>query len=393
MKILIIANGFTGTTLPLANKLASLGNKVKCFYIVERGSKSIESLDFDAPISIGCGKIVYLSKKNKLYNYLNLNVDIALMPTWKTRRRLEKIGIGKVFPMMNYFLMLRYVGQILKEQPDVVNLIVHNTKEVFIANMLKRNGIPFTITYHEVLNRLVGKEELRRVVSQTINLNTPIICHSKKTAKDLVSNVEGYDVKPYIKVINFGPFESYLSYGNGYLPQGVPQRYLLYLGHIHPYKGLKYLYDAVVMLGKELGPVKIVVAGNGNDPILEQMKQCKSFLLINRFIENAELVGLIKNCMAIICPYIAASQSGLVQTGMVFKKPIIATRVGSFAEFIRNGENGFLCESEDAQSLALSIKSFLNNEKQLEFSDMPSNLNWDHIANEYMTLYNNMANI
>lgn len=152
MKIFIISNGFTGATLPLANSFALAGNKVKCLYIVEGGTKCIESLDFDAPIPMHWGKMVELSKKNRLYDYLDLNVDVSFMPTWKHRRRLEKIGIGKIFPILNSFLMKAYIKQIISEKPDVVNLVVHTEKEAMIAKKLKEVGIPFTITYHEVLH-------------------------------------------------------------------------------------------------------------------------------------------------------------------------------------------------------------------------------------------------
>lgn len=393
MKIFIISNGFTGATLPLANSFALAGNKVKCLYIVEGGTKCIESLDFDAPIPMHWGKMVELSKKNRLYNYLDLNVDVSFMPTWKHRRRLEKIGIGKIFPILNSFLMKAYIKQIISEKPDVVNLVVHTEKEAMIAKKLKEVGIPFTITYHEVLHSLVGKESLRKHVLQTFKLDTPIICHSKKTAADLVNNVSGYDVKKHINLIHFGPFDSYKAYGKGFLPNGVPDKYLLYLGHIHPYKGLKYLFDAVEFLGEKIGSVKIVVAGNGYDPILDKMKKNSRFMLINRFIENAELVGLIRNCSAIICPYISASQSGLVQTGMVFNKPIVATRVGSFIEIIHDGVNGILCEAADAKSLANAINRVISNEVTFNSIDIPAYLKWDNIANKYMELYRKMVQV
>lgn len=390
MKIIIIANGFTGTTLPLANMLSKKGHKVKCMYIVKRETSSIESLDFVKPIKITAGNVVPLSKKNDLYRYLNKDVDISLMPIWKRKRRMEKFILGKIFPIMNLFLMRKYIQQIIAEKPDVVNLVVHTIYEVKIANALKEANIPFTITYHEVLTNLVNSKQLKDVVSQTMNLGCPIVCHSQKTAKDLIEASGDKNIKSLTHVINFGAFESYISYGNGKVPSNISDKYLLYIGHIFPYKGLRYLYEAVQILGNVLGNTKILVAGRGKDPVLNKMKSDKRFIIINHFIDNAELVGLIRNCEAMVCPYIAASQSGLVQTGMVFNKPIVATKVGAFTEVVENEVNGLLCEPADAKSLAEALCRILNNEVSFENYEIPEHLRWDTITEKYLSLYNDM---
>lgn len=47
MKILIIGSGFTGSTLPLANRLTNMGHEVKFYNFVQWSKKSIESIDFE----------------------------------------------------------------------------------------------------------------------------------------------------------------------------------------------------------------------------------------------------------------------------------------------------------------------------------------------------------
>lgn len=388
MKILIIANGFTGSTLPLANKLCTKGHEVKCMYMVKIGSRSMESLDFDAKIRNTWGTMVPLSKSNRLYSYLNDEVEVAFLPIYKRKMRMEKVAVGKIFPLVNSVLIKRYIRQIIAEKPDVVNLVVHSYLEVRIARALKNAGIHFTITYHEVLKNLLESRQIKYEVLQTMNLGCPIICHSIKTANDLVE-LSG-DNSLRIHIINFGAFESYLSYGDGCLPARMPGKYLLYIGHIHPYKGLKYLYEAVRILGDSLGNTKVVVAGGGCDKVLDKMKKDGRFVVLNHFIDNAELVGLIRHCEAIVCPYVAASQSGIVQTGMIFGKPVIATKVGAFVEVIRDGVNGLLCEPSDAASLAEALQKTVQRQVEFRVSETPDMLEWDLIADTYVSLYENM---
>lgn len=390
MKILIVANGFTGATLPLANKLSQEGNKVKCFYFVRRGSTCMESLDFDNDKQTSSCSVVTISKTNKLYQYLDKEVDVSLMPVWQRRLRMEKLLVGHVFNLLNSLALKNYIDQIIAEKPDVVNLIVHTKLEVSIASALEKASIPFTITFHEVLKSLSKKKELKEEVINALRFKCPIICHSEKTAGDLLELASNSQkLRHHIHIIHFGTFDSYLSYGLGERVSNQPSKYLLYLGHVHPYKGLKYLYEAVQQIGEELNGYKIVVAGNGFDASLSDMAKDKRFVVINRFIGNAELVGLIRGCDAIICPYTAASQSGLFQTGLVFHKPIIATKVGAFEEVVQDGENGILCEPSDASSLANSIKRFLNTSIGEKLS-VPKMLSWEQITDNYLALYKSM---
>lgn len=390
MKILVIASGFTGATLPLANQFSQMGHDVKCYNIVQWRLKAIESIDFDEPLHLPSGNPTLLPKSNKLYSYLSKSVDFYILPCWNRKRRMEKLLLGMIFPWLNKHLIKKYISYILLEKPDFVNIVVHSELDCLIAEALYMNKVRLCITYHEVLEGLCGNNHLKSVVKQTCKLGTPIVLHSQKTADDLIQAVNDKKISKRVSVINFGAFESFLSYGKGYVPEGLPDDYFLYLGHVHPYKGLKYLYEAVQILGEKLGSSKIVVAGGGYDPIIKKMRKKSYFMVLNHFIDNAEVVGLIRHCKAIICPYIAASQSGLVQTGMVFNKPIIATKVGAFTEFIQDGKTGYLCEPADAQSLADTILRFIVQKDNKSIHVVPQNLRWDIIAQKYINIYNEL---
>ena len=132
------------------------------------------------------------------------------------------------------------------------------------------------------------------------------------------------------------------------------------------------------------------MAGGGYDPILKDMKKDSRFTVINRFIDNAELVYLMKRCKGIVCPYIGASQSGLVQTAMVFEKPVIATRVGAFSEIIREGIVGHLAAPADAGELAKSIERLYSHTGRYDFT-LPHFLQWDTISAQYIGLFQTMG--
>ena len=164
MNIALIGNGFTGATLPLVNHLHEFGQEVDCYYIVKRGVSSIESLDFGDKISYIAGSVCDLSKSNQLYQYLSPTIDVRLVPVFNRKIRLERLGVGKVFPFLNRKIIQKFCHFLYQKKYDLVNLIVHNPLELQIATFLKENGVKFCVTFHEVLNNLIDAQELKPLV-------------------------------------------------------------------------------------------------------------------------------------------------------------------------------------------------------------------------------------
>lgn len=382
MKIAIIGKGFSGATLPLAQHLYALGHQVSCYYIVNKGESSIESLDFEKKIS-------YFERKNRLplhnqiYNYLSKDIHIYIVPVFKRRRRLEKIGLGSIFPYMNRKIIKSFCYELMEEQYDVFNIVVHTELEAQICSFLEKKHKRFIVTYHEVLKNLITEACLKDVVDETLKTDAPIVVHSEKTKGDILryANIPFNSCR--IHLFHFGQFESYLSYGEGQKLLEIKD-YFLYLGYIAPHKGLKFLFEAV----NNIDGIRVVVAGLGKDPILNKMNINKKFIVINRYIKNSELVWLIRNSKAVVCPYVAASQSGLVQTALVFNKPVIATNVGAFSEIIKDGYNGFIAKSSDSESLTAAMNRFISSGmSDINVEQFAEIYDWKYIALQYQELF------
>lgn len=383
MKICIISNGFTGATLPLGQHFFLKGYSVSLYYFVNVGSKEMESLDFD--YKIPSKVIISLSSDNNIYHYLDKKIKVNLIPLYKERLRLEKIRIGNIIHVINRFHVKKIAKKLIKDDYDEFNIVVHTEYEALLAKILIKSGKKVVISYHEVYNNLLDGGKLKKIVLDTINLKCKFVVHSQNIYKELSigllrNNLDNVDI------IHFGLFESYCVYADDCI---IPEiyfftgSYYLYLGYIKPYKGLKYLYEAVIQCGDRLKK-KVIVAGGGKDEYLDKMRGNKNFIVINRFIKNAELVSLIRNSEAVVCPYIAASQSGLVQTAMVFNKPVIATKVGAFTEIIRDQKNGILIEPCNATELAnVLLKENYYNFMNENNTYLDESYKWDYIVSKY----------
>lgn len=380
MKIAILAHGYSGATLPLAKHLADKGHDVDLYYLCWHGATQMESIDYGKKMS-ALSVESRIDYDNTLYLYLSERVTVRIVPLFNPSNKSGKLSM-KVKNVINALHVKFVARQIAARKYDFVNIVLYTQFDLDILRHLVHRGINCGVSYHEVKTDLTCTSALLPVVREANNLGTPIVVHSQKTKDELLRLSDVATSR--VHLIHFGLFESFKQYGEGKPIDGIGNDYLLYLGFIKPYKGLRYLYEAASYIAKRKD-INIVVAGGGYDPILEEMKKDNRFKVINRFIDNSELVYLMKHSRGIVCPYIGASQSGLVQTAMVFNRPVVATRVGAFSEIIEEGVNGHLATPSDAIDLAKSIDRLYEHNGNYDFT-LPKSLDWDCIAQEYIKL-------
>jgi len=109
-------------------------------------------------------------------------------------------------------------------------------------------------------------------------------------------------------------------------------------------------------------------------------------------LSNEEIVDLNVNARFVVCPYTSASQSGIITTSFFYGKPIIASRVGAFDEFITDGINGLLVAPNDARELADSIARLINDPSLYSILctgaySFSETYDWKEIANETLNFY------
>ena len=389
MNIALIAYGFTGSTLPLVKRFLEKGHSVSCFYIVNPGSNSLEALDFDTKYFFPG---IYNLKSLVLEQYLNSkNCSASICVLIRKRKKFGNSFINTIIDRIDTRTIKKICVKVKNSHFDVVNIVGHMYPMDMIGGLLLKEKIKIVYSLHEIfLEHGSSSLELTTVTSFALKNKVPIIVHSmnsfhelKRCSKDI------HDIS--IKLIHFGEFETYLLPFTFNSAKLNLHSYLFFFGSIQAYKGLSILYDAITIL-KEKGPLKfkIVVAGRGRDPVLEKMRESTDYILINRYLGNGELVSLIKKCKAIVCPYLSASQSGIPQTALVFRKPVIAFNVGAFSEIIESEKNGLLVDVINAKELAVAIEKMMCNDsfyeglfledKAIHNSDV---YDWEYICSQY----------
>lgn len=148
------------------------------------------------------------------------------------------------------------------------------------------------------------------------------------------------------------------------LRKSYPCRYLLLsVGRLVPYKGFRYLIEAMGLLPPEF---ELVLVGDG--PLKEELQQqVRSLGLENRvhmmgFMEEGEAFNaLFGACDVFVLPSVMKTEAfGIVQIeAMSCGKPVVATAIpGSGVSWVnREGVSGRNARPEDPASLAEAIRS------------------------------------
>ena len=196
------------------------------------------------------------------------------------------------------------------------------------------------------------------------------------------------------------PHGEYSYYKKWYNSNIKEEKSILFFGRIEDYKGLNYLIEAEPHISKSIPNVKIIIAGSGNITKYQNLiKNPKSFEIINKYIPDDGVAQLFQKSSIVVLPYVEASQSGIIPVAYAFKKPVVASNVGSIPELVENGKTGLLIPPCDPIELSNAIVKLLSDEDlRLEmgnnaYKKANEELSWDKIAIETMKIYKEVLNI
>ena len=131
---------------------------------------------------------------------------------------------------------------------------------------------------------------------------------------------------------------------------------ILFWGIISQYKGIEYLCSAFEEIVKQgYQDIELTIAGSGElyfdiDPYLKY----SNFKFIHKFLTNEEIADYVFNTDIVVCPYVDATQSGVIMTAFAYCKPVIATNVGGLSEVV-DEYSGILIEPRSVKQLVDSI--------------------------------------
>lgn len=140
-----------------------------------------------------------------------------------------------------------------------------------------------------------------------------------------------------------------------------PYHRLLFFGIVRPYKGLDVLLRA---LGRGPADVRLRVAGEfwggpaATEKLIAELGLADRVELRPGYVAAAEVASLFADVDALVLPYRAATASQNALIAFQYGVPVIATRTGALADWVRDGVDGVVCRPDDVGSLAAGLERF-----------------------------------
>lgn len=202
-----------------------------------------------------------------------------------------------------------------------------------------------------------------------------IIVHTEKIASQLESEF-GVD-RERIVVISIGLNDDVpgteLSVTEARRKLGLPAQggLALFFGKIEPYKGLDILAEA---WGAVRSPgTHLAIAGwCPNAGYAQQIRRAiasspraAAIEWREGFVPNEIVAVWLKACDVIILPYRSIYQSGVVFLCLRFGLPIVATNVGSLAEYI-DSDSGVITRTNDSAGIAEALDRFFSSRTRFQ---------------------------
>jgi D-inositol-3-phosphate glycosyltransferase len=311
----------------------------------------------------------------------------------------EEIPSRQLVDSINPFNWLKVGRKIKRDSPDL---------------LIYKYWMPFFAPCFGTISRIVKKNNVTKVLVVCDNVipheTKPgdniltkyffysadyFILLSEKVKKDLLS------LKPDAKHIVI-PHPIYSNFGNSVSKYQARQRLnlssekiILFFGFIRNYKGLDILLESMSELKNKID-VKLIIAGEFYTDkekyinLIDNLNLKENIYLFTDFIPTSEVKYYFSASDAVILPYKDATQSGIVQIAMNFRKPVIASNVGGLEEVIHNNETGFIVEKQNPYQLAEAILKFYNDNKEVDFiyniEKEISKYSWENFVKKMMGL-------
>jgi glycosyltransferase involved in cell wall biosynthesis len=175
---------------------------------------------------------------------------------------------------------------------------------------------------------------------------------------------------------------------------------LLFFGYVRPYKGLRYLIEAMPEIADRTGARLLVVGEFYEDKslymdLVERLNLTERITFIDRYIGNEEVERYFMASDLVVLPYITATQSGIVQIAMSFDRPMVVTAVGGLPEVVRDGSTGFIVPPGDSKAIGVAVCRFFeegwSRRMAPNFEEAKKRFSWSELVASLEGLYSDIS--
>ena len=179
----------------------------------------------------------------------------------------------------------------------------------------------------------------------------------------------------------------------------MSSEFVLYIGRLHPLKGLGVLIRAMTYVKQQRGPDLVVIGPGDKRPYVALAKRLGVFDRIRflGFVDEETKINAIDASLAVVLPSVSdyvEVYPMVISEAWARSKPVIATAVGGVPYRVKHMVNGLLIPPRDSKALAEAIVLLANDKKLAERLGAEGRKDvrtWEEIVNILIRVYERLA--
>jgi glycosyltransferase involved in cell wall biosynthesis len=234
---------------------------------------------------------------------------------------------------------------------------------VFLGSWFRVFARRYVMTVHDLLPHDRETRWNEHLYGISFRMTDFLVVHTVKMRDDLIRRYRVRPERVYVMEHGLEPMADKRARAFPAPVQaadGARRLHLLFFGKVMRYKGVDVLLDA---LARVSFPFELVIAGKSSSgDLTKELREriaahphASSIHWDNEYVPESELDGLFTNANALVLPYRKIDQSGVLFQALRFGLPIVATRVGTFSNYVKDSI-GELCEVDDAGAFAQGLE-------------------------------------
>jgi len=335
--------------------------------------------------------------KPALFSVSNIIIDIFKLQHLRWLRRILK---ALEIPL-NHLKLLLYCW---RERPDILHFQAAYWIESLFIPIYHFMGIKIIYTAHDLLHHppYPGDRYLFRYLYRKLDaiivtaesLKTRMIKQFPGVAIDKVYVIRIGNIDALEENVRISPILARRSLS---LSESIPV--ILFFGIIRAYKGLEVLIQAFAHLIEQIPAAYLIIAGEPIESFKRYQQEISQLNLGDRvklslnYIPQSEIPAYFSAADLVAVPYHDSYTSAIIPLAYSYDRPVVVSRVGGLAEYVREGESGYSFPDGDSRDMAEKMYLILSNKKNTDRMKKfvrryyRENFSWQKIALATLDVY------
>lgn len=275
------------------------------------------------------------------------------------RLRIREIRILGIilFSLRVFFLLRRIDPEVVHAQSTYIGI------PTLLAKMFLRKPCVVWAQGSDIYHPTFLEKRFTKSVAKNTDVIIALTEHMKMNIQRIHQR-EVFVIPNGIDLDKFQPLSRAEARGELHIEEN--ERIILFVGRLHPVKGVKHLIRAMRFIAQAAPKARLILLGDGEErqdlEALTRKLNLEDFITFAGRVPNAEIPEYMTASDVLLLPSLSEGFPVVVLEAMACGLPIVSTNVRGLPEIVVNGENGFIVEPEDPDALAEKVLQLLNDE-------------------------------